>query len=233
MRRQGCEIPTTRGSQWAGSGYRTLCVRTCDGYYFPISFSAGRGRIKTDEVVCKSMYGGANVELFYHNNGRGPESAVSASGQRLESQPYAFAYRKDFKNSCQAELKNGIANLGVVFADRIKPHPNRPGVVKPVAPATPSIEPHPIARSEPGTDPETVANRAGDFSVRPVRPDRDDGDLIAGSVRRFGPDYYYEEPETITAIYEPPDLGPAFTLIGSAKAEERTELIDENDTMVR
>lgn len=233
LRRNGCSIPTTRGSQWAGSGYRTLCVRTCDGYYFPISFAAARGRIKTDEMVCKSMYGGANAELFYHNNGRGPEDAVSASGQRLESQPYAFSYRETFKDSCQAELKTGIANLGVVFADRIKPHPNQPGVIKPLVPRKPSIEPRPIARSEPGTDPDTLANREGEFVVKPVRRDAEDGLVTVAGIRRYGPDYYYEEPEEITAIYEAPDLGPAFTLIGSAKAEERTELTDEDATMVR
>jgi len=36
--------------------YRTLCVRSCDGYYFPISYATGRGRFKTDAAVCASMY---------------------------------------------------------------------------------------------------------------------------------------------------------------------------------
>ena len=63
----GCEIPSL-GWGWGGSGYRTLCVRTCDGYYFPISFSAGRQRFKTDEVVCKAMYGSATAELYVHSN---------------------------------------------------------------------------------------------------------------------------------------------------------------------
>ncbi len=34
--------------QLGGSGYRTLCVRTCDGYYFPISFSTSPSRFPED-----------------------------------------------------------------------------------------------------------------------------------------------------------------------------------------
>src|SRR6266540_3435428 len=31
--------------------YRTLCVRTCDGYYFPISYATNRSHFKTDAAV--------------------------------------------------------------------------------------------------------------------------------------------------------------------------------------
>ena len=37
----------------AGGGtYRTLCVRTCDGYYFPISFKVTRAKFNTDSIAC-------------------------------------------------------------------------------------------------------------------------------------------------------------------------------------
>ena len=36
-------------------GYRTLCVRTCDGYYFPISFSSQPRNFPRDQNACTAM----------------------------------------------------------------------------------------------------------------------------------------------------------------------------------
>jgi Protein of unknown function (DUF2865) len=38
-----------------GDTYRTLCVRTCDGYYFPISYSTQPSRFPDDERTCQAM----------------------------------------------------------------------------------------------------------------------------------------------------------------------------------
>ena len=35
--------------------YRTVCVRTCDGFYFPISFATVPARFPDDEKTCKSL----------------------------------------------------------------------------------------------------------------------------------------------------------------------------------
>src|SRR5690606_1433081 len=48
------------------SNYRTLCVRTCDGYYFPISYSTIPSRFAEDERVCQRMCPAAEVMLFAH-----------------------------------------------------------------------------------------------------------------------------------------------------------------------
>ncbi len=34
-------------------GYRTLCVRLCDGFYFPISAAAQPGEFARDEETCQ------------------------------------------------------------------------------------------------------------------------------------------------------------------------------------
>ena len=203
-------------------GYRTLCVRTCDGYYFPISHSINRSRLKTDEMVCKSMYGGAGAELFYHASGGRAERAVSRSGRRLVAEPYAFAYRSRFDESCQTELKTGLANLESVFvarADGVKSDaPARAGIGKWGA------LPAPAERVNTSTDPETRANLAGHFEVARVGPPDAETVVVAmADVRRLGSSYYYVEPVTIDAIYAPPDLGPEFSLFSSARASEREE----------
>jgi len=47
----------TRTQRSAPSGtYRTLCVRRCDGYYFPISFSTTRDHLAVDEAMCGQLW---------------------------------------------------------------------------------------------------------------------------------------------------------------------------------
>ncbi len=57
------DVPSISGA------FRTLCVRTCDGYYYPISFSAGPGRFKDDERTCTSAPARPpKVSLYVHHN---------------------------------------------------------------------------------------------------------------------------------------------------------------------
>ena len=49
--------------------YRTLCVRLCDGYYFPISFSATRDRFARDAKTCETSCGGQARLFVYRNPG--------------------------------------------------------------------------------------------------------------------------------------------------------------------
>jgi Protein of unknown function (DUF2865) len=219
LRQNGCDIPSLGDT--ASSGYRTICVRTCDGYYFPISFSASRARFKVDETVCKSMYGGADAELFVYPNGRTADQAVSLAGTPLASEPYAFTYRTTFDSACRTELTDGLANLAIAFAARVAGEKaNRPSPEGTPAPLLPA----PVARVNPNEDYETLANAAGGFVVAPVTPDSPDELSVATAntpIRRLGPEYYYRAPEKIEALYEAPDLGPEFSLISSAHADER------------
>jgi hypothetical protein len=84
--------------------YRTLCVRSCDGYYFPISFSTLPNHFERDAQLCQSQCA-APAELYYHQNpGGSVEQMLSFHGQ----QPYtglkwAFRYRKEFVPGCSCK----------------------------------------------------------------------------------------------------------------------------------
>jgi hypothetical protein len=81
--------------------YRTLCVRTCDGYYWPISFSTVPGRFADDDRVCQRMCPAAQVVLYAHRNpGEEVSQAVSLSGQLYSDMPNAFLYRKQVTPAC-------------------------------------------------------------------------------------------------------------------------------------
>jgi Protein of unknown function (DUF2865) len=81
--------------------YRTLCVRTCDGYYFPISYSTVPGKFADDEAMCRRMCPATEAVLFSHRNpGEDVARAVSANGKVYSELPTAFSYRKQFNAAC-------------------------------------------------------------------------------------------------------------------------------------
>ncbi|MGE0564122.1 MAG: DUF2865 domain-containing protein [Pseudolabrys sp.] len=81
--------------------FRTICVRTCDGYYFPISFATDSGRFADDEQTCRRMCPAAHVELYsYQNPGEDVSQAVSIHGQPYTALPTAFRYRQEYNAAC-------------------------------------------------------------------------------------------------------------------------------------
>ncbi len=47
--------------------YRTMCVRRCDGFYYPISFSTLPSRFPQDSAICQSQCA-APADLFVYKN---------------------------------------------------------------------------------------------------------------------------------------------------------------------
>jgi hypothetical protein len=95
--------------------FRTVCVRSCDGGYFPISFATVPARFPDDEKTCKSLCPAAEATLFtYRNPGEDINQAVSINGQPYSSSPNAFRYRQEFNPSCSCKA------AGQTWSDALK-----------------------------------------------------------------------------------------------------------------
>ena len=95
--------------------FRTVCVRTCDGAYFPISFATVPARFPDDERTCKALCPAAEASLFtYRNPGEDINQAVSINGQPYTSSPNAFRYRQEFNPSCACKA------AGQTWSDALK-----------------------------------------------------------------------------------------------------------------
>jgi hypothetical protein len=93
--------PGTPPGGVGGDTYRTVCVRTCDGYYFPISYSTTPASFPQDEQTCQRMCPAAEVALYSHRNpGEDISQALSTGGRNYSELPNAFAFRKAFNSSC-------------------------------------------------------------------------------------------------------------------------------------
>ncbi len=207
--RNGCGVPSAGGT-------RTLCVRMCDGYYFPIEFDASSSRFDADAAACQSMYAEAGqAELFVQASNDDVANATSLSGQRYGDQPYAFAYRDAFAPACATQLHVGLSALARRYFSQLPPPRHRRVAAAPHTPL-----PLPQVRRPGSEDPETLANAAGHFTVKPVTPAMALGDAPATPVRMVGPAYYADMFDLSKVRNKPDSLRSTLSIIGPAAAEE-------------
>jgi len=95
--------------------FRTVCVRTCDGGYFPISFATVPARFPDDEKTCKALCPATEANLYaYRNPGEDINQAVSINGQPYSASPNAFRFRQEFNPSCACKA------AGQTWSDALK-----------------------------------------------------------------------------------------------------------------
>jgi len=199
----GCDVPSDNGF---GSAYRTICVRTCDGYYFPISSNGSQKRLNVDQAVCQSMYAPGAAEIYYYRYPSDDVSiATSMGGQQYGKQPFAFSYRSSFDASCAAQFHGPN---GQVIASTMKA-----ATAKLIAAYL-----APKGKLKRQLDADMPA-MAGD-EAPPDEEVPEDGAIVAATepagatpVRTIGPSYYYEPlgsrsgPPPKVAGYKEPVLG--------------------------
>jgi hypothetical protein len=83
--------------------FRTVCVRLCDGYYFPVSFAIGADRLARDRNLCESRCG-AQGRLFVHPNPGGSiDDLRDLNGRPYSQLRTAFLYRTEYVPSCACQ----------------------------------------------------------------------------------------------------------------------------------
>jgi hypothetical protein len=133
--------------------YRTVCVRSCDGFYFPISFATVPSRFADDERTCRSLCPATEATLFsYRNPGEDMNSAVSINGQSYSSSPNAFHYRTEFNPSCACKA------AGQSWSDALKTIDDKASVDQGDIIVT---EERAKKMSQPLSKPSSVAQRKG------------------------------------------------------------------------
>ncbi len=109
--------------------YRSVCVRTCDGFFFPVSYSTYAGRLAQDAAQCQSSCA-APAELYvYRNPGQEIDQAISLNGIPYQELPAAFKYRTEYVKGCSC--KEAEYNPTEIEAANQKaeaaPAPGKPG----------------------------------------------------------------------------------------------------------
>ena len=166
-------------------GYRTICVRTCDGYYFPISFSTKPKYFARDQNACNAMCPAGNAKLYYHAV---PEQESDAMISVADKKPYselpnAFNYRT-------AGVKAVPGCTCHAQADMMAAEPGTP--VSQSKPATSALQ----AVGEPDVD---------TLSEEPAQGDIDEDEAPHENVRTVGPAFFPNEANPTDFTAQPPE----------------------------
>jgi hypothetical protein len=170
--------------------YRTVCVRTCDGGYFPVSFATTPARFPDDEKACRALCPATDAALYaYRNPGEDINQAVSVNGQPYTALPNAFKFRNEFNPSCACKApgqtwsdalksideKADAAQQGDIIvteesAKKMQQRAQQPqksaGTKKGAAPPAQAEAPAPDAAAPAGA----TASASGDKQIRTVGP---------------------------------------------------------------
>ena len=83
--------------------YHSVCVRLCDGFFYPIHYSTYGSQLSQDAQTCQSNCA-APAELYvYRNPGQEIEQAVSLNGSAYVDLPVALRFRKEYVKGCSCK----------------------------------------------------------------------------------------------------------------------------------
>jgi hypothetical protein len=144
-----------------GGEFRTMCVRTCDGYFYPMSNAASVGDFERDQKNCESSCPGTEMQVFYSRGLDNDSGSMTSSvtGQPYSELPTAYLYKQANYSrppSCRCNAQAGNGNFTIIGGNA----PANPEQSQPEGGVAPFI-PMPANKPDPGADPETVANAQG------------------------------------------------------------------------
>ena len=88
--------------------YRTVCVRMCDGYYFPVSFSVTPDRFERDRQSCENSCGAAGPAVRLSQSRRRARGHAGSAGAALS----AAAHGVPLSHRVRGRLQVQAASLG-------------------------------------------------------------------------------------------------------------------------
>ncbi len=94
-----------KGAVQAHSGSYAVCVRTCDGSFFPVSYSGAGSRADSLEDVCRALCPNADMALYSFPFGGTVDEAASPTGEPYANLPNAGKFEKAYDPSCSCRRK--------------------------------------------------------------------------------------------------------------------------------
>jgi hypothetical protein len=145
--------PSENGGAHARAGSYAICVRTCDGSFFPVSYSGAGSRADSLEDVCRALCPSADVALYSFPFGGTIEEAASPTGEAYADLPNAGKFEKTYDPSCSCRRKGQSWAEALADAEARYGHEKRDILVTPeksAEMARPIIDP----KAKPAVDPK-------------------------------------------------------------------------------
>ena len=97
--------PVDRSGVVAHAGSYAVCVRTCDGSFFPVSYSGAGSRADSLEEVCRALCPNADVALYSFPFGGTIDEAASTAGEPYSNLPNAGKFQTTDDPNCSCRRK--------------------------------------------------------------------------------------------------------------------------------
>ncbi|HEX9168322.1 MAG TPA: DUF2865 domain-containing protein [Roseiarcus sp.] len=145
--------PVDRNGVVAHAGSYAVCVRTCDGSFFPVSYSGSGSRADSLEEVCRSLCPNADMALYSFPFGGTIDEAESSSGEPYANLPNAGKFQQTYDPNCSCRRKGESWAEALAGAEARYGHEKHDIIVTPeksAEMARPIIDP----KAKPAVDPK-------------------------------------------------------------------------------
>jgi hypothetical protein len=189
------------GGVHAHAGSYAVCVKTCDGSFFPVSYSGAGSRADSLEDVCRSLCPNADVALYSFPFGGTIDEAASPTGEPYANLPNAGKFEKgSFDSSCSCRRKGESWAEALADAEARYGHEKHDILVTPEKSAEmarpiidPKAKPAGDAKGKPGAPAASVVAGAGaapapGLGAAPAAPSSDTGTATAPVLDANGAD---------------------------------------------
>ena len=85
---------------WGRRGHIALCVRLCDGFYWPLSHSTTRARFSKDAKQCEASCPGRSQLFVQRSGSEDAEGIVDLKGAPYTQLKNALRYRTEYVQDC-------------------------------------------------------------------------------------------------------------------------------------
>ena len=151
----------------AHAGSYAVCVRTCDGSFFPVSYTGAGSRADTLEDVCRALCPNADVALYsFPFGGTIDGAASSANGEPYANLPNAGKFQQTYDPNCSCRRKGQSWAEALADAEARYGHEKHDILVTPeksAEMARPIVDP----KAKPAADPKAKPRHARHEPRRP------------------------------------------------------------------
>jgi hypothetical protein len=152
-------VPTVQ-DQVPSGGPKAVCVRTCDGAFFPISYSATRSRLEGLAQQCQALCPGAETALYTYSLSKDIDNSVSIDGKPYTDLPNAGKFRTKFDATCTCKPPGQSWVAALAGAERALGHESASDIIVTPEKSAEMSRPQPVAKSKADQKPNSKKSDA-------------------------------------------------------------------------
>jgi hypothetical protein len=126
---EGAPPPAAPTQQNPRGGSEALCVRTCDGGFFPLVFSAQHTSPETLTDLCKASCPNAEVRVYTRVPGQEVKTAVGLDGTPYMDLPAALKFEKTYDPACTCKPPGQTWAEALANAERVLGHERKGDII--------------------------------------------------------------------------------------------------------